>query len=246
MFEKYADYVLPRAPRDVSFPKPLNLLTSLFGPQQSLFNACYAGMKLAKEPREDFVTSAGRVDRECVNFLLGTCTEDQFGCLVYVCGLQSSDDAFVRLKLLDKIEADPTCTVQTLTEECESLLNLKHDTKMFENDSLPTHTVRAVQESRRRQRRSSKPTITNRQSQQQSNQPREYSKDAPNAMLVLRRDALQSRLQASTAPLLHVQENRAQGRILQRCQTSFKNQSPFKPRCVQQPDEHAQMQFSLS
>ncbi|VDM50975.1 unnamed protein product [Toxocara canis] len=71
-------------------------------------------MKLAKEPREDFVTYAGRVNRECAKFRLGTCTEDQFKCLISVHGLQSSDDAFIRLKLLDKVEADPTSTIQTL------------------------------------------------------------------------------------------------------------------------------------
>ncbi|VDP10974.1 unnamed protein product [Heligmosomoides polygyrus] len=48
-------------------------------------------------------------------------------CLIFVYGLQSSDDAFIRLKLLEKIEADPNCTVQTLTEECKRLLNLRHD-----------------------------------------------------------------------------------------------------------------------
>ncbi|VDM38744.1 unnamed protein product [Toxocara canis] len=36
-------------------------------------NARYACMKLAKEPGEDFVTYAGRVNRKCAKFRLGTC-----------------------------------------------------------------------------------------------------------------------------------------------------------------------------
>ncbi|VDM42615.1 unnamed protein product [Toxocara canis] len=71
------------------------------------------------------VTHAERADRDCVNFRLWACTEDQFKCLIFVCGLQSGDDKFIRLKLLDKIEADTTCTVKKLTKKCERLLNLK-------------------------------------------------------------------------------------------------------------------------
>ncbi|VDP30078.1 unnamed protein product [Heligmosomoides polygyrus] len=52
---------------------------------------------------------------------------------IFVCGLQSSDEAFIRLKLLDKIEADPNCTAPTLTEECRRLLNLRHDTQVIED-----------------------------------------------------------------------------------------------------------------
>ncbi|KHN73276.1 Uncharacterized protein K02A2.6, partial [Toxocara canis] len=83
IYEKYANYILLSAPRDVSFAETLDLFTSLFGSQQSLFNARYACMKLVKQPREDFVTYAGRVSHECAKFRLGTCTEDQFKCLIF-------------------------------------------------------------------------------------------------------------------------------------------------------------------
>ncbi|KHN81901.1 hypothetical protein Tcan_01230, partial [Toxocara canis] len=81
VYEKYANYILPTAPLDVSFAESADLLTSLFEPQQSLFNAGYACMKLAKEPTEDFVIYAGRFNRECAKVRLGTCTYDQFKCL---------------------------------------------------------------------------------------------------------------------------------------------------------------------
>uniref|UniRef100_A0A183FC85 Peptidase A2 domain-containing protein n=1 Tax=Heligmosomoides polygyrus TaxID=6339 RepID=A0A183FC85_HELPZ len=45
------------------------------------------------------------------------------------------------LKLLDKIEADPNCTIHALTEECKRLLNLKHDTKMIEDGSPKVQAV---------------------------------------------------------------------------------------------------------
>lgn len=141
-YEKYSSNILPKTPRDVTFKEAVSTLMELFGPQQSLFSARYACMKLSKDPNDNFVTYAGRVNRECEKFKLADCNDNQFKCLIFECGLQSSDDAFIRLKLLDKIEADPKCTIQTLTEECKRLLNLKHDTKMIEDGSTRVQPVK--------------------------------------------------------------------------------------------------------
>ena len=143
-YEKYTSFILPQNPRDVSFDEIVAKLKNLFGPQQSLFSARYACLKLVKDPKDDFMTYAGRVNRECEKFRLAECNDDQFKCLIFVCGLQSSEDAFIRLKLLDKIETDPSCTVQMLTEECKRLLNLRHDTQMIED---ATHRVQSVSRS---------------------------------------------------------------------------------------------------
>ncbi|RCN30135.1 hypothetical protein ANCCAN_24098 [Ancylostoma caninum] len=70
------------------------------------------------------------------------CNENQFKCLIFVCGLQSSEDAFIRLKFPGKIESDPNCTIQILAEKCKLLLNLRHDTKMIENGSPAVHSVK--------------------------------------------------------------------------------------------------------
>ncbi|VDP11523.1 unnamed protein product [Heligmosomoides polygyrus] len=107
--ERYSSYILPQNPKNVSFKQTL-----------------------VKDPGDDFATYAGRVNRECAKFKLSECNKDQFKCLIFVFDLQSSDEAFIRLKLLDKIEADPNCTVQTLTEECKRPLNLRHDTRMID------------------------------------------------------------------------------------------------------------------
>uniref|UniRef100_A0A0M3ICS6 TauD domain-containing protein n=1 Tax=Ascaris lumbricoides TaxID=6252 RepID=A0A0M3ICS6_ASCLU len=48
-YERYANYILPRDPRNVNFADTITLHTDLFGPQQSLLNARYACMKLRKE-----------------------------------------------------------------------------------------------------------------------------------------------------------------------------------------------------
>ncbi|VDL76784.1 unnamed protein product [Nippostrongylus brasiliensis] len=98
------------------------MLKDLFGPSRSLFSTRYACMKLLKDPKDDFATYAGRVNRECAKFKQSECNENQLKCLMFVCGLQSSDDAFIRLKLLNRIEADPK--VRTLTEEVKQLVNV--------------------------------------------------------------------------------------------------------------------------
>ncbi|VDO24135.1 unnamed protein product [Haemonchus placei] len=128
--------------RDVTFEEAVSTLMSLFGPQQSLFSRRYTCMKLTKDPNDDFATYAGRVNRECAKFRLAECNENQFTCLIFKSGPQSSDDDFIRLKLLDKIEADPTCTVQSLPEECKRLTNLKQDTKMVETGTPGVHAVK--------------------------------------------------------------------------------------------------------
>ncbi|GAA55003.1 hypothetical protein CLF_106337 [Clonorchis sinensis] len=90
-------------------------------------------MKLAKKESEDYITYAGRVNLECEQFKLSTMTEDQFKCLIFICGLQSHSDSDIRTRLLNKIEQTPEITLQSITHECQRLLNLKHDTAMLES-----------------------------------------------------------------------------------------------------------------
>ncbi|RCN52807.1 retroviral aspartyl protease [Ancylostoma caninum] len=141
-YEKYVNYILPQTPQEVKSDDAISTLKDLLGPQQSLISTRYTCLKLAKDSKDDFATYAGRVKRECAKFKLAECNENQFKCLIFVCGLQSSEDAFIRLKLLDKIESDPNCTIQILAEECKRLLNLRHDTKVIENGSPAVHSVK--------------------------------------------------------------------------------------------------------
>ena len=80
---------------------------------------------------DDFVTYAGLVNRECERFKLKELTENQFKCLIFVCELQSSKDSDIRKRILAKIESDPEISLQSLAEECQRLINLKHDTQLM-------------------------------------------------------------------------------------------------------------------
>lgn len=144
--ERYSNYILPKNPRDFSFEDTVTCLSTIFGEQSSLFNIRYHCLKLAKNESDDFVTYAGVINREAERFKLRTMTDDQFKCLLFVCGLQSPIDADIRTRILSKMELDPDMTLQSITTECQRLLNLKHDAKMIEH-AHGTSSVNAMQSS---------------------------------------------------------------------------------------------------
>ncbi|KAG5883928.1 hypothetical protein JTB14_032151 [Gonioctena quinquepunctata] len=94
-------------------------------------------MKLKKNSSDDFVAYASQVNKSCEDFKIRQITPDQFKCLIFVCGLQSSEDADVRTKLLSRIDGKEaeTMNVQDLTTQCQRILNLKKDTSMVQGSS---------------------------------------------------------------------------------------------------------------
>ena len=133
--EKYVNYILPKNPRDLNFDQTVSILKQMFGEQMSLFNIRYQCLKLVKSPDDDWVTYAGIVNRECENSKFCKMTDDQFKCLIFICGLQSAQDSDIRTRLLNRLEQDPDLTLQAVTTECQRLVNLKHDTAMIERRS---------------------------------------------------------------------------------------------------------------
>ncbi|CAI2737860.1 unnamed protein product, partial [Dicrocoelium dendriticum] len=104
----------------------------IFGERSSLFSTRYHCLKLVKHSMDDYITYAGIVNRECERFKLASMTETQFKCLMFICGLQSPSDADIRTRLLTRLEQDPDITLQKMAEECQRLINLKHDSRMVE------------------------------------------------------------------------------------------------------------------
>ncbi|XP_055623649.1 uncharacterized protein K02A2.6-like [Toxorhynchites rutilus septentrionalis] len=145
--ERYTSYILPKSPNEVKFDDTVSKLKSLFGIPESVISKRYRCLQVTKQATEDYKTFACRVNKLCVEFELEKLSEDQFKCLVFVCGLKAESDAEVRTRLLSRIEERNDITLEQISDECQRLLNLRHDTAMIEAASSST----AVQAVRRKQ-----------------------------------------------------------------------------------------------
>ena len=67
------------------------------------------------------------VNQQCEKFNLKDLSIDMFKCLVFVQGLTASHDKNICLRILNKMEQGPNITLQKIMEECQCMLNIKHD-----------------------------------------------------------------------------------------------------------------------
>ncbi|XP_055913233.1 uncharacterized protein K02A2.6-like [Eupeodes corollae] len=107
----------------------------------SNFGRC---LQTVKSPVEDFTTYAARVNKNCEDFKLSALTPDQFKCLVFVTGLQSSLDADIRTKLLSKLDEDASSDLSKLLSGVQKWFSLKKDAALIEQASSPATSVNAV------------------------------------------------------------------------------------------------------
>ncbi|XP_055523196.1 uncharacterized protein K02A2.6-like [Wyeomyia smithii] len=142
--ERYVSFILPKLPKDYSFDETVEKLKNLFGAKESVISRRYRYLQIARNQSEDHIAYACRVNKSCVEFELGKLSEEQFKCLVYVCGLKAKSDAEIRARLLSKIEERTDVTLEQLSEECQRLHNLKHDNAMIERATSfdQIHTVK--------------------------------------------------------------------------------------------------------
>ena len=131
--ERYVSFILPRTPKEHTFADTVAKLKSLFGTKESVISRRYRTLQIAKQPTEDHIAYACRVNKLCVEFELGKLSEQQFKCLMFVCGLKSERDSETRTRLLSRIEENHNLTLEQLSEECQRLINLKHDNAMIES-----------------------------------------------------------------------------------------------------------------
>ena len=76
----------------------------------------------------NYVTYTSNANRKCDRFKLNDLTVDNSKCLIFVKGLMAERDLEIRSRILSKLEVDLKLTLQVVAEECERIMNLKHDT----------------------------------------------------------------------------------------------------------------------
>lgn len=142
--DKYYNFILPQNPRERSFTDTIRSLSQLFGDHCSLFNTRYRCLKLVMNDAEDFRNHIGVVNRECERFKLRSISDDQFKSLIFICSLQSSRFSDIRTRLLNRLEQDPTLTLQAIGEEYQRLVNLQQDSAMVQHGDHSKPTIHAV------------------------------------------------------------------------------------------------------
>lgn len=139
---RYANFILPKKPKDNDFEESVTKLKEIFSRRTSLFNKRCKCLQFIKPESDDFIAYAGAVNRLCEDFKLSSLKENEFKALIFVCGLRSHRDSEIRTRLLSKLETDAaTLTVDTLATECQRLLNLKQDTALIENAAHSSTSV---------------------------------------------------------------------------------------------------------
>ncbi|XP_073811850.1 uncharacterized protein [Musca autumnalis] len=134
--ERFRNYVLPKNPTEMSLKDTLEKLNKLFGKVETQVSQRYKCLQMKKLEGEDYKEYAGRVNLQCELFKLNEMQVDQFKCLIYVLGLQSSKDNDIRLRLLKLLdEAKDSTTLDTLVDETQRLMDLKTDNTLIEHQS---------------------------------------------------------------------------------------------------------------
>ncbi|XP_055522549.1 uncharacterized protein K02A2.6-like [Wyeomyia smithii] len=140
-FERYNRFILPKLAREFTFSETVEKLKSLFGATVSIFRRRYNCLQTTKEDGDDYLAYSCKVNKACVYFKLSELTEEQFKCLIHVCGLKSKQEAEIRMRLINKFNESADLTLQQIVEQCNGLVNLKQDTVMVEGSSSSVNAV---------------------------------------------------------------------------------------------------------
>ena len=124
---KYTNLILPRKSEEISFDETIKTLSRIFNERDSLFRMQYKCLNIIKQENEDFVSYAGMVSSQCERFKINKISKDMLKCLIFVQGLMALKDKDIHSRILTIMEQDPEITLQKVTEECQRLINVKHD-----------------------------------------------------------------------------------------------------------------------
>ncbi|XP_050077223.1 uncharacterized protein LOC126564264 [Anopheles maculipalpis] len=131
---RFSNFILPRAPRDLCFNEMVEKLTVLFGKMESVLSKRFKCFNITKTRTEDLLAFACRVNKACVDAEFSSMTEEDFKCLILVCGLKDESVQDIRMKLLTAIEDRKNATLEQLAADCQRLTRVKADSALIVTD----------------------------------------------------------------------------------------------------------------
>ncbi|XP_035901058.1 uncharacterized protein K02A2.6-like [Anopheles stephensi] len=140
---RFSNFILPRAPRDFTFNEMVDKLSVLFGKMESVLSKRFKCFNITKMRTEDLLAFTCRVNKACVDAEFSSMTEEDFKCLILVCGLKDESVQDIRMKLLAAIEDRKNATLEQLAADCQRLMRVKADSAMIATDA--SERVHAVQ-----------------------------------------------------------------------------------------------------
>lgn len=143
-YSRFANYILPRVPNELTFAETVKELKEIFSRSISIFNSRFNCLQIRKRTDEDMVTYAGRVNRACEDFQLAKLEAEQFKSLIFVSGLDASVDADVRAQLMVTLGKQTKVTIKELTQDATNILSVKQDLSLIESKASNTHVVAKV------------------------------------------------------------------------------------------------------
>ncbi|XP_052901552.1 uncharacterized protein LOC128309209 [Anopheles moucheti] len=132
---RFSNFILPRVLRDFSFSEMVEKLTVLFGKMESVLSKRFKCFNISKTCTEDLLAFTCRVNKACVEAEFSSMTEDDFKCLILVCGLKDESVRDIRMKLLAAIEDKKYAPLEQLAAECQRLVRVKADSAMIATDT---------------------------------------------------------------------------------------------------------------
>ena len=87
---KFMNYILPRKISELTFTEVVKLLKEFFRLKNSLFHKRLKCMNLTKKDSEDYTTFASVVNEHCDDFKLSELSANNFKCLIFVKGFNST------------------------------------------------------------------------------------------------------------------------------------------------------------
>jgi hypothetical protein len=161
--QQYVAHILPKEPKEIVFKDTVEILERRFGLKETVFRSRFKCLRVAKNASEDYFSCAGRINTLVNKMEYKKMSEDEFKCLLYVVGLNATEEKDVWEKLLALMEkkstevvdtasggqsADKKLTINELVSASERFVSLRADNREIEHCAAPamTNQMRKEQE----------------------------------------------------------------------------------------------------